>query len=158
MSIGSGLPLIAVLTCLFGVACSWRGEGLIHSRPLGAIVQTSTGPELRLVLAERDRALAQLDGHIALLEGRRAFGALRVTRWTVPQGLHGMAAWVGPLDRRGVQLGITDRNSGAYYVLDRDAWPTLSGAVGQEVLVEGYVAGPHEVKVLWYRVLAPGAQ
>jgi hypothetical protein len=133
--------------------CAWKGEGLIEGRPLGPVLMTSTGQELRLVLGEQDRSLAELDGHLVMIEGRRALGALQVREWTLPEGVHGMAAWVGRLERRGAQLGLLDRNSGAYYVLDPDAWDALEGAVGAEVLVEGYVDGPHRVKVLWYRVL-----
>lgn len=137
-----------------GPGCAWKGEGLVAHHGLGTTVTTPTGGRLKLVLGESDRALAHLDGHLVMLEGRRAFGSLRVTDWSVPEGTHGMAAWVGRLERRGVQLGLQDRNSGAYYLLDSASWPVLSGAVGQEVLVEGYVDGPHEVKVMFYRVLA----
>jgi hypothetical protein len=54
-------------------------------------------------------------------------------------------------------LGLQDRNSGAYYLLDPDAALELSPYVGLPVLVEGYVEGAHRVRVLYYRVLGtPG--
>ena len=52
----------------------------------------------------------------------RLFGALRVTTWEVPEGLHGMAVWIGRLERRGMQLGLLDHDSGAFYLLDEEAW------------------------------------
>lgn len=133
--------------------CAWKGEGLIEGRALGPVLQTSTGQTYRLVLGEDDRMLAHLDGHLVLLDGRKAFGALRVGAWTVPEGLHGMGVWLGRLERRGAQLGLQDHNSGAYYLLDGDAWDALAGSAGADVLVEGYVDGPHRVKVLYFRIL-----
>lgn len=126
---------------------------MVEESPLGPRLETSTGGRLKLVYGERDRALARLGGHIVVLEGHKMFRTLKVQSWTVPEGLHGMAAFIGTLERRGVQLGLTDRNSGAFYLLDEDSWQVLAPFEGEEILVEGYVAGPHVVKVMHHQVL-----
>jgi hypothetical protein len=55
---------------------------------------------------------------------------------------------------RGVQLGVQDRNSGAYYLVDEAAVQDLEPFIGKPVLLEGYVDGAHRIAVLYYRVLA----
>lgn len=123
--------------------------------PLGPVLQTSTGKQLRLIHGPDDAALDGLDGYRVLLQGQRVFRTLRVGSWEVPEGLHGMAVWIGRLERRGVQLGLRDHNSGAFYLLDSASWGDLDGAVGEWVAIEGYVDGPHEVVVLHHQVLTP---
>jgi hypothetical protein len=50
-------------------------------------------------------------------------------------------------------IGVQDRNSGAYYLVDPDSAETLKPYVGKTVLLEGYVEGAHRVRVLYFRVL-----
>lgn len=150
--------MLSVLSTLLLTACVWKGEGLIQSTPLGPVVQTSTGARLRLVHGPDDAALDGLDGFRVLLEGQRVFRTLRVSDWEIPEGVHGMAVWVGRLERRGVQLGLSDHNSGAYYLLESSSWPDLQDAVGSWVAIEGYVDGPHRVVVLHHQVLVADPQ
>lgn len=128
----------------------------METTPTGARIVSSTGERMRLVHGPDDAALDALDGYRVVLEGNRLFGALRVTTWEVPEGLHGMAVWIGRLERRGMQLGLLDHDSGAFYLLDEEAWRELDLAVGQLVLVEGYIDGPHRVRVLHHQVLDAG--
>jgi len=99
--------------------------------------------------------LAHLEGYLVHVDGRRVFRTVRVEDWQVPEGVHGMTAWVGELRTLGVQLGIQDRNSGGFYLLDAEAEARLADDAGKVVLVEGYVIGPHRVKVMYARVLEP---
>jgi len=99
--------------------------------------------------------LAALDGHEITVEGQRVFGALRVSDWQVVGGLHGMPVWVGQVQRMGAQIGVNDRNSGAFYWVDDAAAQTLDDHIGEVVLLEGYVDGPHRVRVMFWRPLSP---
>jgi hypothetical protein len=118
------------------------------------VIDTLDGEHYRLALPADARPLAHLDGHTTVIDGTRTFDVVRVTDWKVPEGLHGMPAWVGRLEEQGVQVGLLDRNSEAFYLVDAGAADLLRPDVGKVVLLEGYVEGPHRVHVVYYRVLA----
>ena len=144
-----GYALLTVLLC----ACATHVRGLVEPTPSGARLTTLDGRVYKLVLTGSARPIHQLDGHLVDAWGPRVFNAVRVARWRVGDGLHGMPTWVGVLVAMGQQLGIEDVNTGVFYLLDDDAAETLRGHVGEVVLVEGYVVGPHQVRVLYYRLL-----
>jgi hypothetical protein len=95
------------------------------------------------------RPLADLDGYTVEVWGRRALGPLRVERWAVVEG--SLPAFVGVVERRGLQVGLLDQGSQAFYFLD--GVDALAEHVGDLVVVEGYVDGPHRVRVTAYRAL-----
>ena len=133
--------------------CAWKGEGLVETGSLGSTLNVSTGQHWKLVYGAEHRALSHLDGQIVVIEGRRMLNNLSVTSFRIPSGIHGMPVWYGTLEQRGVQLGLTDRNNGGFYLLGRESWEGLRDHVGAEVLVEGYVDGPHRIKVLYHQIL-----
>lgn len=145
-------PKSIVLASLLA-GCAWKGEGLVERTPLGPYLQASTGQRWKLVYTDEHRALRHLEGQIVTIEGRRVFKNLTVKDFGIPTGEHGMNVWFGTLERRGVQLGLEDQNNGGYYLLDPGVPDALVDAVGGQVLVEGYVDGPHRIRVLHYRVL-----
>lgn len=142
---------IALAMLLLG--CAWKGEGLVESTSTGPYLQASTGQRWRLVPSEEDRILKHLDGQIVTVEGRRVFKNLTVKRFSIPAGVHGMSVWFGTLERRGVQLGLQDRNNGGFYLLQPGYPDAIEDAVGAQVLVEGYIDGPHRIRVLHHRIL-----
>lgn len=133
--------------------CAVAMQGLVHEHGGSVVLQTPGGDQYRLVTLGEASPVAHLDGHLAEIEGRRVFKTITVEDWAVREGLHGMTAWVGELRWLGAQLSIHDRNSGAVYILDPASNATLGEHVDQIVLVEGYVIGPNEVKVLYFRAL-----
>lgn len=143
--------VVGLMLALAG--CTWKGEGLIESTPLGPRLMTSTGRHFKLVHGPADAALPGLDGYRVLIRGRRVLGTLSVREWEVPEGVSGMPVFIGTLERRGVQLGLTDHNSGAFVLFDSASWEELGEFVGQTLAVEGYVDGPHRVHVLVFEVL-----
>lgn len=146
----AGLCGVAVLT-----SCPFHEVGLVTPTTGGADLQNIDGNVFHLRLVGQDSApLHYLDGHTAEVHGTRVLHNVHVTDWQVIEGLHGMPAWIGVLESRVGQLGLLDRNSHAYYLLDREANDTLSRYVGQMVLVEGYVDGAQRVRVVYFRVLA----
>lgn len=135
--------------------CAVTLTGLVVDRGAGVALQESDGHELRLVLSGDALPMQNLQGHLARVQGRRGLGAVAVTDWQVLEGVHGLQAWVGELRWHGAQLGLVDRNSGGFYLLDDGAVSTLAPLVEGVVLVEGYVVGPNRVKVVAYRDLDP---
>jgi hypothetical protein len=133
--------------------CATHVRGLVEPRPMGSRLTTVDGRVYKLILTGTAAPIQKLDGHIIDAWGVRVFNAIRVGRWTVGDGLHGMTTWVGTLVQMGDQLGIEDMNSGSFYWLDDQAAAVLRSSHGEVALVEGYIDGPHRVKVMYYRLL-----
>lgn len=146
---------MATLGLLLVGGCAYHQTGLVEVGPRGTTLVEPDGDSVTLVLGEGSQPIRHLEGHLVDVEGQRFMRAVRVEGWRVPEGLHGMAAWVGPLTPMGSQLGLQDRNSGGFYLLDPEAEKALARYADQVVLLEGYVDGPHRIHVLFYRVLAP---
>lgn len=133
--------------------CAVSLQGLVSEEGPGASLMTAEGTVYRLVTLGEAAPVARLDGHLVTIDGRRAFRTITVEDWKVPEGLHGMQVWVGPLRWHGAQLGVQDRNSGVFYTLDPGAIEALEDHVEKVVLVEGYVVGRNAVEVEYFRVL-----
>jgi hypothetical protein len=156
ISLGRTVARVGPIAVLALGACAFHETGLVHAGAASTMLETPEGKSYRLILVGEAAPVAFLDGHLADIRGTRTFHTVAVRDWKVAEGLHGMAAWVGVLEQTGVQIGLLDRNSGAYYVVDRDGADVLYRYVGEPVLLEGYVEGAHQVHVLYFRVLAPG--
>lgn len=134
--------------------CAWKGEGLVHSDGPGAWLETSTGQRMRLLFDAERAPMRHLEGHILAIEGTRIFKNVRVSDVRIPSGVTGMPVWFGRLERRGMMLGMTDYNTGgSYFLFDADVYEELAPFVGEFVLIEGYVDGPHRVRVMQFEVL-----
>lgn len=146
--------LIALLALGSG-GCAVHLVGLVGpDDDRGTVLSTLEGQQYRLSLHGEARPMRYLDGHLCEVDGTTSFKRVRVGAWTVLEGLHGLPVWVGVLEWRGVQIGMHDRNTGAYVFLDEEGADVLAPYVGKPVLVEGYVEGAHRVRVVYYRVLA----
>ena len=137
--------------------CAFHATGLLEPAGAGVRLLEVTGEPWRLVLLGPAEALGELDGLVVEVDGQRLFRTVRVAEWRVREGEHGMPAWVGPVQRMGAQIGIADRNTQQFFWLDENASRVLGEHVGETVLLEGYVDGPHRVRVLHYRVLSAGS-
>jgi len=130
-------------------------QGIVEAGDAGASIHTPEGRRYRLLLTEESAPLRSVDGHSVELWGQRALGAIRVADYKVGEGPHALQVWVGPLRQMGAQLGVEDRNTGAFYWLDQATQNALYDEAGGVVLVEGFVDGPHTLRVLHYRMLEP---
>jgi hypothetical protein len=148
----------SVAAALLAAGCSAHVVGLVEPAAAGPHLRTSEGASFALVVAGDSAPMSYLDGHTAEVWGRKALGRLVVADWKVLDGLHGLPTWVGPLVAQGVQIGVQDRNSGGFYLLDQAGAAALEAYVGEQVLVEGYVEGAHRVRVVYFRVLANESQ
>ena len=120
----------------------------------GTGLTTLEGRVYKLVLGPDSAPLGFLGGHLVAIDGAQSGARVRVTEWEILEGLHGLQVWVGPIDILGIQVGLADRNTGSYFVLDEASWDVLAPFIGKTVLVEGWVEGAHRLKVVYYRVLA----
>ncbi len=145
------MRLFPLLLALSGCATTIRGY-LDPGPPV--VVRDLTAKAHRVSLPGDATSLRYLNGHSVEVVGSKVLGRLRVKEWRILEGLNGLPVWVGVLERRGMQLGMHDHNSGAYYLLDEDANEALMPHVGQVVMVEGYVDGAHHVAVVYFRILA----
>lgn len=137
-----------------GQGCAVKTTGVVHPAQPRPILETFEGATWQLSTPGDAEVLQWLDGHSVKVEGTAVGNRLRVSTWTVTDGLHALQVWVGPLAVEGAQVGMLDHNSGAYYVVDEAAAATLARYRGLPVLLEGWVDGAHHVRVLYFRVLA----
>lgn len=138
----------------FGAGCAVRAVGIVHPGTPRPTLETVEGAHWTLDTPGDAGPLRYLDGHTVKIEGSRVGRRVRVDTWQIPEGLHALQVWVGPLETRGAQVGLLDHNSGAYYVVDEAAGDALARYRGLPVLLEGWVDGAHRVRVMYYRVLA----
>jgi hypothetical protein len=146
------VPLIVVLGVL--QACAIHVRGAVEQGDIGPLLTEPEGRVRRLVLDADSAPLAYLTGEGVELDGVARFGRLRVTDWRVTDGTHGLQVFVGPLERRGVEVALLDRNSGSTVLVDKGAADELASLHGLPVLIEGYVEGAQRVRVVYYRILA----
>jgi hypothetical protein len=155
-----GGPRRAAVVCLSGLffsGCAVHASGLVEAPAGGVRLLTQDNHRWRLRAGAESNALSRLEGHLVEIEGLRIFRTVLVSEWSVSQGLHGMQAWTGTLESYGLQLLIADRKSGAQYALNREAIADLEPFVGAPILLEGYVEGPQQIHVLYYRLLGEPA-
>ena len=95
-----------------------------------------------------------LDGEGVDISGRSFGRRIRVASWELVTGTHGMQAFHGTLTDSARGIGVADRRSGAFYIIDEGAVDVLIGYLGQPVVLEGYVEGAQALHVVYYRVLA----
>ena len=148
-------PLFAVSVLALGGGCVATVVGTVEPRDRGVALVSLDGDELGLRTPGAADPLSYLDGHLVEVRGPLMLGRLTVRDWKVLDGLNGFTVWVGTLERQGAQIGLTDRNSGAYVFVNEGSVGELSRYLGRPVLLEGYVEGAHRVRVVYFRVLAP---
>ena len=152
----AGRVVLTAIVCFgthFLSGCAVHTSGLVQT-PAGQVrLLTRENHRWRLRAGGESKRLERLDGHIVEIVGLRILQTVWVSDWSVSQGLHGMQAWTGTLESYGLQLLIADRKSGAQYVLNRDAITDLAPFIGAPILLEGYIEGPQQIHVLYYRLL-----
>jgi hypothetical protein len=92
---------------------------------------------------------------MAELEGRALGGRLRVTGWRITDAGGGSAPYVGVLQRLGIQWALVDQRTGHTMILHPESTQGMESVVGQLLLVEGFVVGSRELRVVRYKPLGP---
>jgi len=106
-----------------------------------------------LVLTGDARALEVLGGCGVELEGLKVGKRLTVVDWRVTAAPDGSAPFIGPLRRHGSNLVLEDRTTNGLLVLEAKSSAEMATAVGDMVMVMGFVVGPHVVRVVAWSVL-----
>ena len=153
--------LVVLLLMLSGAGCTRHIQGVVTVHPTqGVTLAHVYGGATRITLEEEEeeRLLSALGGHSVVVDGRGGAATVRVERWRVVEGPHALPVWIGILQLRGGSLGFFDRNSGIFYYLEKESAKPLYSHVGQWAVVEGFVDGPHTVRVMYYDVLDPPSQ
>lgn len=143
-----------ILTTL-SAGCVAHTQGVVREDGAVAHLIEPDGRSTRLRLGPDSAPISALSGHLIQVDGVRSPAGLWVSDWGVAQGLHGMEVWVGTLASLGVKIGLQDRNSEMWYEVAAEDAGIFRDEVGRPVLIEGYVVGPHQIRVLSYRWLGP---
>lgn len=131
-----------------------RAVGVVRPVEGGWALSSTQGRSAPLLLPGDARLLQTLDGELVEVEGLNRRGAIEVTSFRVAEGRHGLSAWIGRLGSTPDGLVVQDLDSGVPLRLS-DPDGALYDAVGEVVLVEGFVNGPLGVSVYDWRVLRP---
>ncbi len=116
-----------------------------------------TGRMLTLYPGSDDPELVYLSGCGVEIQGTQIGRRLTVRRWRVTDAGDGSQPFIGTLRRYGGQWVIDDWSTGTTLTINPDTLSGLESHDGQTVLIVGFVAGAHEVSVISWRSLTPGA-
>ena len=157
----SKLWIFAWFALAVGLAgCARNVQGVVTVHPTqGVSLAHVYGGATKLALStEEEGLLRALEGHSVVVDGRGGAGGVRIDHWRVLEGPHALPVWIGVLQLRGGVLGLLDRNSEIFYYLEKDSSKMLYSHVGRWAVIEGFVDGPHTVRVMYYDVLDPLSQ
>jgi len=119
-----------------------------------ALLRSLDGDARPLVLNGDAVALSSLDDCLVEIWGKQGFRGVRVDKYRVLEGTHGLTVWVGRLETRGGELGLIDREGSLFRRLNEEGKLALKVHKGRLVMIEGYVGGAELVRVVYYRLLA----
>ena len=136
-----------------GCAAHTARTGLVLGDENGVYIVDTEGRSTKLRLMGEAKAVEHLLGCRLKLKGTSGLGALLVDDWQVLDSGYGVIPFVGVLEHTGSAWRMRDRNSGALVEFWAESLGGLSRHAGDLVLVDGFTAGPHLVKVVSYRVL-----
>lgn len=121
-------------------------------------MQELDGEQTPLRLRGDHRVLGFLDGETLELTGTRLMGRLRVREWRLIEGVSGIPAYIGTVERYGQQLVLREYNSGARVLLEPGVTAELGPFIGKPVMVEGYIDESSRLAVVHFQVLVEGEQ
>ena len=144
-----GLIVLGLLGCSLHV----EESGLLRSADSSVFLDGVQGESWELGLSGDAVVLSELQGHSAVVEGMRVGAKIHVRDWRVVAGSDGSAPYLGYLELYGANLVLHDRNSGARFVFDEASFDSLKEHVGRNLLVRGFIVGPHVLHVVEWEVL-----
>ena len=148
----------AVVVSVGGCARNVQGVVTVHPTQGVSLAHVYGGATRLTLSAEEEPLLMALGGHSVVVDGRGGAQRVRVEHWRVLEGPHALPVWIGVLQLRGGELGLFDRNSDIFYYLEKESSKHLYSSIGRWAVVEGFVDGPHTVRVMYYDVLDPTTQ
>lgn len=134
-------------------ALSAHRTGLVSNVDGVVRLTESTGRGLEIQARGSAAPLAKLDGCVVEVRGPRLGKRLYPTRWSVQDAGDGWPPFVGILHRFGGNWLIDDQTTGRQITLSPLSVAALASAEGKLVLVQGFVDGPEQVRVVGWRLL-----
>ncbi len=146
---------LTVLTVLAASGCAAKAvhTGLVRGPHDAAELESMDGRTLRLAAAEGNDPVLFLEGCEVEVSGARIGRRLVVASWTIVSSEAGGQPFVGVLHRHGGNWLLDDRTTGSTLVLDPDTMNGLEEHDGHWVMVDGFVAGAHQVRIVRWRAL-----
>jgi hypothetical protein len=145
------------LVC-FSAGCAVSVRGAIVPSGDNVVVRELSGEQTPLRLRGSARVLRFLDGELIELSGTQSWGQLRVQEWRLIEGVSGIPAYIGIVERYGRQLVLREYNSGARVLLEPDVTQELLSFIGKPVMVEGYIDEHNQLAVVHYQILVDGEE
>lgn len=145
-----------LLALLLGCALHQQRAGLVRPEDGRVWLDAYQGGQTPLILGPESEPLRYLEGCVVEVSGPRTPAGLVVEDWHVRDAGDGSGGFVGLLRAYGGRLVIDDRNTGSMLIVDDEQVPQLRAVAGQPVLLVGTVVGAGVVRVMAFRVLAPG--
>jgi len=129
-------------------------------------IEYTITPSLSKYTTVHSSTLGSLEGLGISVTGSRIGPYIFVRRWHIVDGGDGSVPFVGVLRRHGSQFLLADRYSGGDYILDfsgQVSFRPVSGDtnkqvdefIGLDVVVVGFIIGPHQVRVVEIRSIGP---
>lgn len=141
------------LLLVLGTGCAVRQKGLIFVEAGTAYLESVQRERWALKAEDDVQGLSRLDGHLLEVVGRRTGRTIRVSQYTVLEGTHGLAHWVGTIVRNRGNLGLLDVEGSQFRPIVGDQLSALYENIGSLVILEGYIERAGEVRVVYYRIL-----
>lgn len=151
-----GTSQVAYLGMYIGslaAGCAVHRVGLLDAADGPTALRSLEGEEERLLLLGDALMLRDLDNYMVEIDGRKGLGRIEVTNWRILEGPHSLPVWVGPVQVLGLKVGIADSSSGMIVFVDSPAARAMMDSAGDWVAAEGYVEGPQQIRVLYWRPL-----
>ncbi len=146
-----------LLVC-FSAGCAVSVRGAVVPSGDNVVLRELTGDQTPLRLRGDARVLRFLDGELLELSGVQSWGRLRVVEWRLIEGVSGIPAYIGIVERYGQQLSLREYNSGAQVLLEPDVTQELLAFIGKPVMVEGYIDASNQLAVVHYQILVEGEE
>ena len=143
------VPLLLLLAC----AAHVQRTGLVEVDAGRPRLLEESGAHWKLAAGADDVVFQNLRGCGVSVTGIRVGHRIVVGDWRVVDAGDGSEPMVGRLTRYGAHWVVADRNSGVSISLDPDSLAGLEKAENHLVLVVGYTIGPHEARVVSWRLL-----
>ena len=139
---------------LFTFGCAVHKKGLIENAGETIYFVEQGNKRTAVVGPALNLGLGRLDGHLVELWGKKGLRALNITGYRVLEGPHGLALWVGRVVTKEGRVGIIDIEGSQFRPIVGPKESSLKGKYGCLVLLEGYIEGAGQVRVVYYRILA----
>jgi hypothetical protein len=128
-------------------------SGVLRSEADAVHLDTISGQDYSLQLGAETSMFYGLSGNSVALVGPRIGHRIWVRKWRVVTGADGSIPYLGRVERHGANLILLDRNTGRRFTFDASSLEKLDGAVGSQIILQGFAVEPHVLHVVDWKIL-----